>query len=1043
MNSAPLPAADADHRCGECGAELNVTGVCARCMFLMGGDEAEARPGGFSIPGLEDLHELARGGMGVVYRARETATGRTVAVKMPGTRMWRDDDAMRRFAQEVRSAALLDHAHVLPVHEVGRVGRAPFFTMKYAGGGSLVDQARLRPDPDAADLRWAAQMLAKVADAVQFAHEHGVLHRDLKPGNILFDEAGEPYVADFGLAKWLEGSAMGEAQNLTNTVSSLGTPHYLAPEIASGKASTASISTDVYALGAILYELLCGRPPHEGSSITLLLRNVADKRPQPPSTITGRPLPKDLEAICMKAIQGESADRYASAGELAADLRRFLDGKGVIARPLPVAQRIWRWSRRHPAIAVLGVTLGLVLAISGVMLASALTTAEDRLRDSLIAQSRLVRQSHRLGQRHAALDLTRQAVAAKGGAVLKLRSEAAAALAEPDMQLTGEAFQFQSFSSDGNSAAVTPDFRFVLCCGPDNQVALRNLDSGAISWRYTATRGALPDRFHLSDSARFAALTFPDHWLEVWDTSENKLLHSSQLLPAAGQNAYYTPARPFYLHPTLAMIAGVDEKGVVWVRYLDTGVQETVLEGRMNVTAVQISPKGRHIAVAGGTTLEGWAITNPKRSWSFPLRDAGNALAWRDEALLATDRTNREVVVIKNNRIATSFRGHETPLVAVESASDGRRAFSVSLDGRFCAWDYRGGTPLWEMQAGSSFMQLHEKGSSLLIEDKPGHAMKWEFAPEHVFREFTTLWGLTGSAASGLEISGDGRIVATVSNTSVLLWDTRQRSDIAVWRTQGDASGATGVFSSDGSAVFGARVDGAGIFRRDITWKNDRAQLSDPVLVPGSEGMVITGASADGKTWIVRDTQPRLWNPDTGQSPQSLASGALDRFHRVSPLLRFIFPAAYDAGTISLFDVKSGLRCGEFTAEESGRCQFSPREQWMVLSETSQYRFIDPETWRERATWACHFDAGSIGVSAVSPDGKLAALAQKQDVIDIVTLPGCELVVSLEPPVPISARAMSFSVDGGSLYMLSATHRLFEWDLKALHEELTKLGLAW
>ena len=507
--------------CERCGGELNEAGVCNRCLFLEF-DALESDK--FSLPGLEDIEEIARGGMGVVYKARESATGRIVAVKVPATHMWSDEDAMRRFAQEVRSAALLDHPHVLPVYEVGRSGDAPFFTMKFAGGGSLDQQAMARRG-DPAFFRWTAETMAKIADAVRFAHEHGVLHRDLKPGNILFDEAGEPYVADYGLAKWLDGSALGEASELTRTITALGTPHYLAPEIAAGRTNAASTSADVYSLGAMLYELLCGQPPHVGSSITLVLRKVADEPVESPSKVATRPLPKDLEAICMKALEPESSDRYPTAASFAADLRRFLEGEAVHARPLPVAQQAWRWSRRHPAISVLAATLMLVLAVSAVIqtrssrnLANALTNAESSLRDSLIAQSRLVRKSHRLGQRHDALSLVRQAVAEKGGDTLALRNEAAAALAAPDLRLVGEAFQFRPTSHRGHCVSVTPDLRFVLCRGVDNQVALRNLESGVISWKYTSTRSVLPDGFHLSDSAKFAALTFSDHWLEVWDT---------------------------------------------------------------------------------------------------------------------------------------------------------------------------------------------------------------------------------------------------------------------------------------------------------------------------------------------------------------------------------------------------------------------------------------------------------------------------------------------------------------------------------------------
>lgn len=1055
MSTPPSPASPPDHRCGKCGAELSALGICMHCMFLTLEDEADVLGGVLSLPGLEDLQELARGGMGVVYRGRETATGRLVAVKMPAMRMWGDEDAMRRFDMEVRSSALLDHAHVLPVYEVGRSDDTPFFTMKYASGGSLVDQVRLRPDAVSAGCRWEAEILAKVSDAVHFAHGHGVLHRDLKPGNILFDEAGEPYVADFGLAKWLEGSAMGEAQNLTNTVSSLGTPHYLAPELASGKASTASTSTDVYALGAILYELLCGRPPHEGSSITLLLRNVADIRPEPPSTVTRQPLPKDLEAVCMKAIQGEASDRYAGAGELAADLRRFLAGEAVLARPLPVMQQLWRWSRRHPAIAALTVTLVLVLAISAVIqarsarhlasagrdLASALTTSEGNLRDSLIAQSRLLRQSQRLGRRHGALDLVRQAAASRGGAIIQLRNEAAAALAAPDMRLIGEAFQFKPTSNYGNSVALTPDFHLVLCRGADDQVTLRDVTSGAIVWTYTPVREAPPDGFHLSDSAKYAALTFPDHWLEVWDTSQNKLLHSSQLLRSEDQTVYYLPTRPFHLHPSLPLVAGIDESGALWLRHLDSGVQQTILKEKKNATAVYISLNGKVVALAGGSVVEAWSIEPVKRGWTVSLGGAGGAIAWLGSYLMVSDRVNRDVLVVAGSRGGTTFRGHETPVLALETAGDGRRTFSLSVDGRLCSWDHRDARPHWQMQAGISFMQLHQDGDALLIEGKSGHAMKWECAPERVFREFLSPFSLRDFAAKDMGVSADGRLVATLGNTSVVLWDARWRRHLNTWLTPGDTSGTTAAFAPDGGAVFGSRVHGVGIFKRSITWNEDRAKLGTPELVPGSEGKAISHMSADGKTWVVYDSQAHLWQPDSGQPP--LALGALVESHAVSPRLRYITPAYYDPGSHTVLEARTGLLCSTFASKEPGRCQFSQDERWLVLSESSQHRFIEAATWQERFARPCDFEGGRMGAVAVSPDGKFAALEQKQDVIDIVTFPECKLLVSLEPPVPVSAAAISFSADGGSLFILSATHRLYEWDLNALREELGKLGLAW
>lgn len=1034
--------------CPVCGTALDVNGVCGVCLAgLLDGEETQ-----FTLPGLEQLEELARGGMGLVYRAVEASTGRVVAVKIPATRYWDDRQAVQRFMQEARSAALLEHPHILPVYEVAHTRDAPFFTMKFAGGGSLGDQAKSkRTAPDYH--RWLCGALAKVADAVQFAHEHGVLHRDLKPANILFDEAGEPYVADFGLAKWLEGGALGEAHHLTHTITALGTPHYLAPEIASGKTNSASTSADVYALGAILYEMLCGRPPHEGESVTLVLRHVADTRPDAPSKVlcekSGSVPPPDLEAICLKCIEREPQDRYTSAAQLAADLRRYLNGEGVMARPLPLAQQIWRWSRRRPAIAGLAAALIIVLTVSAALqlmagrrVAAALVASEGSLRDSLVAQSRLVRQSHRLGQRFEALELIRLAVE-KGGSTVQLRSEAAAALAEPDLRLIGEAFRFERTSRRGGSVAVTPDFRLALSIGSDRQIALRDLDSGAVSWQYTSTRGELPDEFHLSDSARLAALVFRDHWLEVWDTGENKLLHSAQLLPSDGKEVYYVPARPFCLHPALPLLAGVDEKGVLWLRHLDSGAQEIITEGWTHATAVQLSPDGAQVTVAGGKAVDVWSVSPPLRVSSFPMQEAGEAIAWRDRFLPVADRFSREVVVISDKRLTTSFRGHATAVVRVDLDPDGARAFSLSQDGMLCAWDCRDGRPLWEMQAGTAFMGLHENGSSLMLEDASGHAMRWECAPENVFREFTNADSRAGRGASGMAVSADGRLVATIANTIIVIWDARRKTQIATWQTAGDDSGSTCEFAPDSSAIFGSRKRGGGIFRRDITWENDVARLGEPELVPGSKGKSISRISADGKTWIVHDKQPRLWHPGGDEKPQPLAFGLLTRGQIVSPLLRYISPSSYGIGPHMILDMKSGLPCGGYSSEETGRCQFSPGEHWLVLREPSQYRFMDPAGWKERVKWPCRFEAGGVGLAAVSADGKLAALEQRHDVIDIITLPEGRLIVSLEPPVSVNAEAISFSPDGGKVFVISAGHRLFEWNLKVLNEELAKLGLSW
>ncbi len=309
-------------RCGLVFLAQTFDGLCPACLLtntldLEGPEDVPAfweelpepkRQVERSFSHFELLDELGRGGMGVVYRARDMNTERIVAVKVLQAHHLQEPDVVQRFRSEVRAVSSLDHPHILPIHEVGEDNSIPFFSMKLTTGGSLAHNlGRYLGKP-----REAAQLLAKVSRGVQHAHERGILHRDLKPGNILIDAAGEPYVGDFGLAKWID-----DDRNLTMTAAVLGTPHYIAPEQASGsKALTTAV--DIYSLGAILYELLTGRPPFVGTSVLETLMAAQEKTPERPSTITPH-VPRDLETICLKALQHEPVARYATAGAFADD----------------------------------------------------------------------------------------------------------------------------------------------------------------------------------------------------------------------------------------------------------------------------------------------------------------------------------------------------------------------------------------------------------------------------------------------------------------------------------------------------------------------------------------------------------------------------------------------------------------------------------------------------------------------------------------------------------------------------------------------------
>jgi WD40 repeat protein len=328
------------------------------------------------VPGYEVLEELGRGGMGVVYKARQKALNRVVALKMILAGAHSTPAARLRFLAEAEAIARLHHPHIVQVHESGTAGGQPFFSLEYCDGGSLADRLADGPLPPAD----AAGLLLLLADAVQAAHSRGVIHRDLKPSNVLFQTppgppgGGVPKIADFGLAKISDAG-------LTATEAVLGTPGYMAPE-QTCDARSADARADVYALGAILYACLTGRPPFQAPTLFETLEAVRTREPAPPSRLT-KAVPRDLETICLKCLQKEPARRYATAHALAEDLRRFLDGRPIEGRPVGAAERAVRWVRRHRALAGLYAVSALAAAVLGglgLWFSARLGTADARQR---------------------------------------------------------------------------------------------------------------------------------------------------------------------------------------------------------------------------------------------------------------------------------------------------------------------------------------------------------------------------------------------------------------------------------------------------------------------------------------------------------------------------------------------------------------------------------------------------------------------------------------------------------------------------------------
>ncbi len=319
------------------------------------------------------VEQLGQGGMGVVYRAHQTSLDREVALKLLAAGPWASPEFIARFRREAQSAARLQHPNIVPIYEIGTHAELNFFSMALVRGESLSQRIKAS---GALPPRLAASLLRTIAEALDYAHRLGILHLDLKPANVLLDEHGEPQVADFGLAKRLDDALSNDSEEVS------GTPSYMAPEQAQVKSHRLSVATDVYGLGAILYELLCGKPPFQASTARDTLLKVINLEPL--SLHSQNPkIPIDLDAICLKCLSKDPAQRYLNARALAEDLGRFLEGRAVSVRPLNAWQRTGRWARREPRVAIAA-----ALAVSALVVGLVATSVQWRRAEQGAAQVR-------------------------------------------------------------------------------------------------------------------------------------------------------------------------------------------------------------------------------------------------------------------------------------------------------------------------------------------------------------------------------------------------------------------------------------------------------------------------------------------------------------------------------------------------------------------------------------------------------------------------------------------------------------------------------
>src|SRR5947207_3491700 len=303
----------------------------------------------------ELLEEIGRGGQGVLYRARQKSLNRTVALKVIGLGHWATEAHLKRFRREAEAAASLDHSGIVPIYEVGERDGSCYFSMKLVEGGQLDAVVKREPMP----IRQAIELIAKVARTIHYAHEHGILHRDIKPGNILLDQKNEPHLTDFGLARLIETES-----TVTRTMEVLGTPSYMAPEQAIGNNDAVSSRTDVYGLGAVLYQLLTGQPPFAGGTTYETIKLLLETEPRQPRLLNPK-IDHDLSTICLKCIEKDPKRRYSSALALAEDLERWLKHEPILARRIGILTRGKKWVRRNPTSSLLAASLVALAAAAG------------------------------------------------------------------------------------------------------------------------------------------------------------------------------------------------------------------------------------------------------------------------------------------------------------------------------------------------------------------------------------------------------------------------------------------------------------------------------------------------------------------------------------------------------------------------------------------------------------------------------------------------------------------------------------------------------
>ncbi len=1060
-------------RCATCDTPLAATPhpICARCAFThalalgdaSGATEPARTPAAPFVAGYEALYELGRGSMGVVWLARDLALGRLVALKLIPAGA--DPRFAPRLLREGRAIAQLRHPHIVAVHALGEAEGTTFLAMDFLSGGDL--QARLGGRPLAP--AEAVALVSKLADALAHAHAAGVVHRDLKPSNILLDDAGEPQLADFGLAAPLSG-----AGDLTAPGQVAGTPAFLAPELVAG-ADRASVHSDLYGLGAVLYVCLTGRAPFVGESAAAVLAQIAQHEPPSPRALNPR-VPRDLETLCLKCLEKAPVARYESAEALREDLGRFRRGEPLRARPLGRLAKLARWGRRKPALAAVSAFAGvllLTLAIGGPFVAwrmardradavaarQAALAAEERtreqLREALLARSRALRLTGQQGQRAEALAAAEAAARIRPGS--DARNEVIAALALPELRW------LRSWPLRRNpieAVAFAPDHDRYVVENPRQGYALHRLSDGARLHTFSGASAAPRTAPAFSPDGRFLVVRDAEARVLVWRDDREPPVFVLAERPYALRDAVGRYGQPDAFSPDGATLASALPDAVALHATAD-GREWRRFALPAEPTHVAYSHDGARLAVgrgvpdSGGGTGRVFLLVVDARTGAeisrLPLAAGFQTLAWSGDG---------DSILVTGKRLEQYDAGTGELLRSVSDPRANHGLFGP--EGTFISSNHGGVVTLWDPATARPMLSASLGGQPEIAIDRAGRRIvKSSLTEAHLYaldaspvvtsvpsKASLGYDNVTNHGGSVVDYSDDGRWIAAAVWGAVHLRDAAT-GELVAQRRLGSANNHGGVrYSRDQRSLLSGSRE-LGLVRVPVVHEPGRPpRLGAPATIDAETGFMLGGLSHDGR----RAALVSFWRHEVKVVPLEEPAGSVRWALRGAGRAVFLADdrevlanSTFEMGQAALVihDTLTGRPLRVLPETRGYHVRTSADGRWVVLG-TSPHQSV----LRLASDWSPgpvlpEFFQGAGKNAAFSRDGAWLAIARGGTIGVLRTADG-ELVAQLE-----TARAgsyvpdLAFSPDGGQLALCWENGLFTLWDLRALRRELAARGLDW